>query len=373
MANKYEHNSNDLADEFQIAPSYLKDAYKINFTETGVYEQDDAVMIVKSGVNALSNFWFTVGHPNVRYQKNSTPLPFVKPYGACIPNTSSPSQKLTSNSKRYWRWHNNYIQSSSNSSFSSPTNEKQSLTGLMFIEMQGGGGGGGGSNYSDILSVGQTYASGAGGGGGAYIGMLVNLSNFSYFDISSIGSGGSGGGVDSNGSGGGSTSITFKYTGGSTTTFTANGGSGGEKSAGSGGSGGKTSPETCSDVTGIKILGYFYGKGGGTGGKAISVEYFITGVTDGNDGGAFISTDTRYFGEIVDTINISGGSNNEGFWLGGYVGSGGGGASALSKAGYGYGGYGGAVTWGYTGISSVKDVSEKTGSSGKSGCVLLYY
>lgn len=373
MANNYEHNSNDLTTEFQSAPSYLKDEYKINFKSSGTYEQSDDVMIVKSGVTALSGSWFTAAHPLVRYQINSVPRPFVRNYGACIPNTDSPDQTLTSNTKRYWRWHNNYIQSSSNSSFSSPTNEKQSYSGLMFMEIQGGGGGGGGGDYTNIVGVGQTYASGAGGGGGAYVSVLVDLSKFSYIDISAIGGSGSGGGKNASGGSGGNTSVTFYYKSSGSHTFTAYGGSGGGGGTGSAGSGSKTSPEVCSDVTGIKVLRYFYGKGGGTGGRAISAAFFITGVTDGDDGDGFISTDTRYFGEIVDSVNIEGGANNEGFYFGGAVVSGGGGAAGLSKKGYGGGGHGGSVTWTYNDIGAVKNYTCKSGASGGSGCVLLYY
>ena len=375
MASNYKHNSNDLTTEFQSAPSYLKDSYKINFTSQGSYEQDDDVMLVKSGVTALEGAWFTIPYPSVKYQIDSVPRPFVKAYGACIPNTSTSSQTLkttTFASKQYWRWSNNYIQSSAYSNFSSYTNEKQSLTGLMFMEIQGAGGGGGGGVYTDLLA-GQTYGSGGGGGGGAYISVLIDLSKFSYIYISNVGDYGTGGSSGKDGNKGGDTSVTFYYKSGGSHTFTAYGGEGGKKDVGEGGSGGTTYPSNPVNVSGIKILNYYNGKGGGKGGKAVSAAYYITATEDGESGTGFISTDTRYFGEIVDAVNISGGANNSPIWIGGHVGAGGGGASGLSKAGYGYGGYGGLVTWDVNSVGAVTNVKSQRGTSGEEGCILLYF
>jgi hypothetical protein len=178
MSNKFKHNGNELTAEFQSAPDYLKSGYKINFTESGFYEQADDVMLVKSGVTALGGAWFTAAHPNVRYKKNSSPRPFVRAYGACIPDTNNPSAIITkgynsnSNARTYWRWDSttNYIQNSSYGLYPRFENVQQSYSGLMFIEMQGPGGGGGGSYYYSYV-VTSTTRGGSGGGGGAYISM----------------------------------------------------------------------------------------------------------------------------------------------------------------------------------------------------------
>ena len=236
----------------------------------------------------------------------------------------------------------------------------------MFIEMQGGGGGGGGSYYYSYV-VTATTRGGSGGGGGAYISMLVDLSKFSYFEIDHVGSSGGGGGKDGgNGGVSGNTILKFYKADGSYRTFTAKGGGrgyGGKDNSGPG-SGGLTDPETVTDSTGIRILRYYYGKPGGAG----RTSKYKQNSFDFDAGGSFIATDTRYFGGIVDSIDISGGNSfdsPEG-WFGDVVAGGGGGAAALSKFGYGGGGHGGNLSLrdGYT---------EYEGEDGQPGVVFLYY
>lgn len=362
------NNDVNITSAYKTASASVTDRFKFKFSDYGFNDSYyDSIRFIKSGETALDGKWFSQSEPSPKYFHNGSPVPFVPSYGAVIPRLDDFSGR---GATPYYRWNSTSHQIEISSDGNTWSSQYPSLTGLMFIELQGGGGGGGGGYYLN-LAIGQTYGGGGGGGGGAYCSMLVNMSAFKYLHIVEKGAAGTGGGENADGTGGGNTTVSFKLLNDTTISITACGGTYGCKGYnGTPGTGGTviTNPETI-NLDSLKVIHLYHGKGGGKGGADTS----ITGPAEAGEGGSFISTDTRGFGDLVSPVSISGGNNFD-FLFGSYkqrADGGGGGASALwnhAKGSKGQGGQGGAAYKAENGT-----VGTRNGENGTAGAVYIHY
>jgi hypothetical protein len=365
----YVQNGNNVVNinsAYKTASASVTDRFKFKLSDYGFNDSHyDSIRFIKSGETALDGKWFSQAEPSPKYFHNGSPVPFVPAYGAVIPRLDNFSGQ---GAVPYYRWNSTSQQIEISSDGNTWSSQYASLTGLMFIELQGAGGGGGGGYLNAVTGM---YGGGGGGGGGAYCSMLVNMSAFKYLHIVERGAAGTGGGENADGTTGGDTTISFKLLDDTAISITACGGTYGRKGYyGTPGTGGTviTNPETI-NLDSLKVIHLYHGKGGGKGGA----DTGLTLPAEAGEGGSFISTDTRGFGDLVSPVSISGGNTFD-LLFGSYkqrADGGGGGASALWNHGRGSRGQGGQGGAAYKGSNG--DADAQNGKDGTKGVVYIHY
>lgn len=296
------------------SPIKLNTNYTITIDKHFNCTQSSGKSFVRSDVTAIHGLWRVNPAPNAEYLVDGVALRLASMNGACVPYNKTIIIGPASHNKWYWgsqntvnehypiqiyptlnkdyynyhsfKWENDrtivrtsYTQDTDPDN--PPTESYASDTGLVFLELQGGGGHGGGAKTGVLVND----ASGSGGGGGGYLSLLLDLKILQNISVK----------------------ITTEYIElkvQDTYTFKIHHGNPGtsdfEMFEGEvpGGSGGVVNlPGTV--PAGLEILNIYYGKSGGNGYKNKNESQ-----GDGSLADEFIDSDVRYFGDIIPSLQI---------------------------------------------------------------------